>query len=752
MKNKIVYDGRTFAAADIKSGSIHLAASLLSQRLEANTLTVIVKSDDTTLTNFTRNTPLYYYHKDRLICITYVQTVDRIGPDKYKFYGTSAIGRLIEQPHTGGIYTGQTAEEIIADICGDIPFEIKTALTGVKLYGWLPYASPPGRSARDNLVQVLFAIGATVKTDLDGVLRIEGLWDGISGTAGRDKIYTGASADYDGVVTQVIVTEHQYFPGDEEKQLFEGTAQAGDVITFGEPMHSLTATGFSIQASGANWARVSAGTGTLTGKVYIHNTRQVSRDVRQAAAPNVKTVEDATLVSLVNSGAVAKRLADYCRCRERVDAAVVYGGELPGDRLAAYHPFDKTGVDGCLESADIALSGTLKAQEKLLVGYVPPQLEDVEYFDHREVITRSGEWTAPEGVTEGVAVLIGGAWGGWSGQRGGETESALPINYTVTSSITHVTHTYKGYFASKGGEGGPGGSGGSGGRILVVNFTVPASGKIPVTIGVGGAGGVYSAEASQPGSEGTPTTFGDFSSASGSPGDSGYVDTVTGEVFARSGPGGVTGGSGSGGPETAPDHWTIDPDLIFLAGSSVTGPDGHTWIPYRLPVRGSAEDWAAVEKVSADLDNLLHIEGCFGLSGGAAVGADGTKGGFPAMRIVGSTPMTGSGTAAIGGKGADAAAPAKSAGNRGDGGMGGHGGGGAGGSGQIYAVTKGTVGTVTTGGQTKSAGPGDGSSGAPGGDGVLILYYRTARHLGSGQLVTADRKFFFDRLGRIFVV
>lgn len=97
MKNKIVYDGRTFAAADIKSGSIHLAASLLSQRLEANTLTVIVKSDDTTLTNFTRNTPLYYYHKDRLICITYVQTVDRIGPDKYKFYGTSAIGRLIEQ-------------------------------------------------------------------------------------------------------------------------------------------------------------------------------------------------------------------------------------------------------------------------------------------------------------------------------------------------------------------------------------------------------------------------------------------------------------------------------------------------------------------------------------------------------------------------------------------------------------------------------------------------------------------------------
>ena len=145
----------------------------------------------------------------------------------------------------------------------------------------------------------------------------------------------------------VIVTEHQYVPWTEEKQLFEGTAQAGDVITFDEPMHGLVAQGFTIQASGANWARVSAGSGTLTGKTYIHNTRQVSKAVQAANTPNVKTVEDATLVSLANSTAVAQRLADYYRCRERVDSAVVYQGESPGDRLATYHPFDRTGVAAC---------------------------------------------------------------------------------------------------------------------------------------------------------------------------------------------------------------------------------------------------------------------------------------------------------------------------------------------------------------------------------------------------------------------
>lgn len=751
MKNKIVYDGRTFTAADIKSGGIHLAASLPSMQLEANTFTAIVKSDDTTLTQFTRNTPLEYYHKDRLICITYVQTVDRVGPNKYKFYGTSAIGRLIEQPHAGGIYTGQTAEEIITDICGPVPVIIKSSLKGIKLYGWLPYASPPKRSARDNLVQVLFSIGATVKTDLDGVIRIEGLWDGISGSAGRDRMYTGPSVDYDGAVTQVIVTEHQYIPGSEEKQLFEGTAQAGDIITFDEPMHSLTATGFSIQASGANWARLSAGTGTLTGKVYIHNTRQVARDVEEAAPPNVKTVEDATLVSLVNSGAVAKRLADYYKCRERVDAAVVHNGEIPGNRLATYHPFDKTGVTACLESADITISGTLKAQEKLLVGYVPPQLEDVEYLDHREVITQSGQWTAPEGVTEGVAVLIGGAWGGWSGLKGGNTESVKNISYS--SSGQFATYNYRGYFASQGGAGGAPGAGGSGGRILVANFTVPESGKISAQIGVGGAGGVYSPDASQPGTEGTPTTFGGLSSADGSPNAGGYVDTVTGEIFASTGPEGVAGGSGSGGPESPPAHWTINPDQIFQNGSTVTGPDGQTWTPDRLPVQGSYTDWRGTESVSSDNNNLLHIEGCFGLSGGAAVGANGVKGATPTtIRTVNGDPITGYGVAGVGGKGANAVAPNKEPGNRGTGGRGGHGGGGAGGSGQIHSIVKGSVGTVTLTGQMQSAGPGNGSDGAPGGDGVLILYYRTPHKLGSGHLVTRDKKFFFDRLGRIFVV
>ena len=57
--------------------------------------------------------------------------------------------------------------------------------------------------------QVLFAIGATIRTDLNGVLRIAALWDGISGNLGLDRMYQGPSVTNAAKVTQVIVTEHQ---------------------------------------------------------------------------------------------------------------------------------------------------------------------------------------------------------------------------------------------------------------------------------------------------------------------------------------------------------------------------------------------------------------------------------------------------------------------------------------------------------------------------------------------------------------
>ena len=288
-KNIIYYRGQTYDR--IRSGNCYLVTSLPFSELEANTLSIVLESDDTGLTDFRRGDPLVFQHGARQVGTFYVQDVQRIAPNQYEFNATSAIGILSEGKHYGGIYTGITVQELVTDICGTVPFIIKNSLQNVNLYGLLPIAT-----ARENLAQVLFAIGATVTTDLSGVLRIEGIWDGFSGATGPNRLCLGSKVAYSAKVTQVSVTEHQYLALGEETQLYEGTTEQGDMITFDEPMFDLVASGFTILESNANYARVSSGSGTLMGKPYTHNTRTVVRSVSEADRPNVKTVENATLM------------------------------------------------------------------------------------------------------------------------------------------------------------------------------------------------------------------------------------------------------------------------------------------------------------------------------------------------------------------------------------------------------------------------------------------------------------------------
>ena len=200
-------------------------------------------------------------------------------------------------------------------------------------------------------------------------------------------MYFEGSVETEKPISAVTVTEHQYVAGTDEKELFSGTSQQGDIITFSEPMHSLTATGFTILESGANYAKISSGSGTLKGKTYIHNTRLVTQTVTENAAENVKSVTDATLVSLVNSSAVAKRLADYYKCRETITNGIVSGQEKPGHVVSVYHPYDKQMVSACIVSLDTTMSSTLKSEMSALVGFLPPQPESSEYFDERVLLT-----------------------------------------------------------------------------------------------------------------------------------------------------------------------------------------------------------------------------------------------------------------------------------------------------------------------------------------------------------------------------
>lgn len=663
---------------------------------------VCTKTIGAQLSALPNNTPIIVYRSGEIKARFVSSGVSRIGPVTYQLTGRSPMGALTGMVHAGGIYTGQTVEEVVKEICGNIHSLIKSVYAGVKLYGWLPYADGKERSARDNLAQVLFAIGAYLRTDLNGVLRIEPLWDGTASLIDVDRSYTGGTVKYDSPISAVTVTEHQYVAGTEAKELFSGTAQNGDIITFSEPMHSLSATGFTILESGANYAKISAGTGALTGKVYIHNTRLITQPVTAGAVENVKSVTDATLVSLVNSYAVAKRLADYYRCRETITNDIVSGHEKPGHVVSVYHPYDKKMVSACIQSLDTTMSATLKSSMEALVGFTPAQPEQAEYFSERVLLTGSGTWTPPEGAEAVTAVLIGDGQDGTAGQNG---ESVVLTGQTIPN-------TCSGSFPSaSAGKGGKAGSPGSGGKILQITMDITP-------------GMSFSYATSQNGE----AVFGSHSSAEGSASPNGYYDDVTGKTYARQGAVGYDGGDGG-----APGK----------SGGSVAG------------YKGGYGFQAAEYSMKMTEDNIRYTQTFKhqGIGGpGAAMGTEvtwdpsrfsvGMPTFIPNISIVGNAP----GASAV--PGADGE-------NYGDGGGAGHGGGGAGGIGSCSISMSPTPPStqhqvLNFSGDLQHGG--SGSSGGKGKPGCIILFYGKKKTIKSGPLVQRGGGLFFDRLNKLFIV
>lgn len=744
--NTVKYKGELLAEDERIStdtpGVLGEYKELRADALEADTLDITVLSESGTIRSFKKNDKVEYFRSGSRVGVYYLQSVTRVGPKLYTLSALSAVGLLIVRPHRGGIYTGETVAEVVAEICGDIPVLIETVYRGIKLYGWLPIAS-----ARDSLVQVLFAIGAWLHTDENGTLRVQKLWNGTASIIGPGSVHAAnIQVKYLDPVSAVAVTEHQYIAGTEDVTLFEGTAQQGDVIEFDEPAHTLTAEGFAILESGANYAVLSAGTGKLTGKSYIHNRRVVTRTVTEGAAENVEEITDATLVSLVNSSAVAQRMAAYYACREQLTVDVNPAGEHAGHVVSLWNEWDKQQTLACIASRETKISGLLKSRTSALVGFLPPQPETTEYYDERVILTGSGEWTVPEGVTSYTRVLIDPGQGGKCGKPG-----SLP-----TSKITQESSSYDGQSGHKftkiargflakdlpPAPGGDPGEPGEGGKILIETImdAVPGT-KIAYSCGVGGEGAPYEEGSDAAGSYGTHTTMGGSSADSGSSNPNGYTDFITGDTFAAKGAAGTPGGDGVGYDSAGN---VVRPADIVVNGVSYTA--GQQGTPDAEDEFGESYNYGHFEARS---------KGAHG--GGPAYKANGNNGG-PGIppTITGSVNFI-SVRGGNQGVGATAMPPEKAAGY----GTGGTGGNGGGGNGQTawgtYAscvkrddaqATK----PVLAVEPSRSVGRGLGSAGGQGADGCILIYYRKLGQNRSGPLVQRGGGLLFDRLKRLLIV
>ena len=709
--NEIRYKGVSYATDDdikVPSGILYEVKALRSDSLEANSLTVTVFSNDKAIMGFAKNDKVEYFRDGRRVGVYYLQTVERVGSDAYTLSALSALGRLITMRHVGGIYTGQTVAEVVPQICGPVEVMIESVYASRQLYGYLPYSNPDtktgnGRSARDNLSQVLFAIGASLGTDENGVMRVEKLWDGVSATVTADQINEDScSTVYETPVSAVEITEHQWVKSQDTVTLFEGTAEDGTLVTFEDPAHSLTAEGFTITEQGDNYAILSAGTGTLTGKSYNHLTRIVRRTVTEGAEENVVPVSDATLVSLTNSVDVAKRMADYYRHRETIRVDVEPGTERAGRVVQIFHPWDKKMVQACVESRETVISGILNSQTSALVGFTPAQPESAEYFDERGELTGSGTWTPPEGTEAVTAVLIGDGQDGTAGQNG---EGVSLTGQTLTN-------TSSGSFPSaSAGKGGKAGAPGSGGKIFQITMDITP-------------GMSFSYATSQNGE----AVFGSHSSAEGSASPNGYYDDVTGKTYARQGAVGYDGGDGG-----APGK----------SGGSVAGyKGGYGYRPGEYTQRMTEGNIRYTQTFKHNGTGGPGASMGTEVTWGPSVFSVGLPTFIPNIRIKGSAD----GASAV--PGADGE-------NYGDGGGAGHGGGGAGGIGSC-SISMSPTPPSTQHQSINFSGAlqrgGSGSEGGKGKPGCIIIFYRKPKPVQSGALRTSDGRDLLDALDRRMIV
>jgi len=621
-------------------------------------------TDDTSAPVAVRNAPGYYYFNDNLVGKYYLQELRQIAEYEYAFTFYSAIKLLGQSKHKGGLYTGETAGEVIADIMGGVPYTVDEDVAEIQVYGYLPYDW-----RRLNLQKLLMAIGAAVRNAGDGSLRITSLSDTVVGTFGADRVFVGGTVIDKNPASAVQVTEHNFIPSEDEVVLYENTTYDTETIIFSEPYHDLDITNGTIIESGVNYCTFEgAGAVIITGKKYIHVTRLITvGEITGNEDEIVKSVTENTLINPFNATEVAERLYDFLTVAQSIRQEVIFGHERPGDVVKVYHPYTRQLVDATIKSMSITMGyNQLRAYTEFLVGYIPPSL--ISGFTNYTVLTGSGEWTVPEGVTKIRVIIVGAGSGGAGGKKGQKGPQITSDNY--------------------GGEGGEGGEGGAGGLILEINMIVAPSAHISYSCGSGGTGGNPDSQ----GTAGTNTIFGSYSSALGRQWPDGYTEPKTGMILGKSGNTGIKGGRGRSFFEDAEE------DIIEY--------DGMTYYPGQ---NGATEYRGG--------DNAGYAIG--GGGGGAAVGSNGANGTDGVWRWANRTGYYGDyrgywADHGNGGKGADATIDGEDGASYGCGGSGGHGGGGGGwAAGNLPHFDH--PGTPGQGG--------NGSKGGDGADGCVIVYY-----------------------------
>lgn len=371
-------------------GSFYNETSLLEDELSIDTMKIRVRSINTSypLHNFIYGSQVTFYKDDVLYGKYYLVSVERQTKNEYILNVQSSIGLLDDTMHYGGIYSGEYASAIIQDIIGGkIAYTEHNIFSKIKVYGWLPVAT-----RRENLKQLLFAVGGCVKKK-DGDVYFTTLTVDAPKAIPENKVFDTGKITYDSPASRIEVVEHQFSKVDSapSEEVYSGeiigssfitpkgySVSDAALVTWDKPYHSLTFSNCTLlnNEMGVNYAVVSSsGSATISGKPYIHSKMIVSRDKENYnGKEKVAKIENATLVTLANSNSVAEKVMAYYDSPCTLSGAIVMDGEKPLDNITMPNQFEEENT-GMIKSIEGTLGKQItKGELELRIGYNPPPI------------------------------------------------------------------------------------------------------------------------------------------------------------------------------------------------------------------------------------------------------------------------------------------------------------------------------------------------------------------------------------------
>ena len=737
--NEIGYNGKVYADQDVESAVAYCKSTIVDDELTYDTFEaevwdyayallmladsgpsvnmmnvsgrfMLARQSRNELTDFTYGAPVTWTHKGKIVLRQFLESVKRTGKYKYLLSCVSGVGLIAQSRHYGGLYSNVPFSTVLSDIIGGVfPYTVDADVASIAIFGWLPVDN-----RRANLRKLLTATGVVIKTNADGIIRFAAPSTSAPSAISDAEIQIGGSVDRPTPYQAVKITEHAFAktPNDILTTLLDGEAVGdniitpkgarvlGSIITFADPMHDLSITGSTILESGVNYAVLAPSMAcTLTGYKYSHTTRVVTAGSLTASEQATKRLDNCTLVNVFNADSVAQRWLEYFSGQKEISVNAVWNGEHPADAVAFSDPFDDAAT-GLIESQDVRMSAKVTADITVQAGRIPAITGNG--FSHVMIVETSGTITLPAEVSGKIRlVLISGGKGGSSGYAGNQVKYPAAEN---TSTGNH--YKTKTQLPGPPAEGGDPGDPGTGGRVFQITINASAGQHLAVVIGKGGKGGAFSAGENAAGEDGTDTTVGEYSSASGQVVPGGFLDPINNVLYGGTGRAGIKGGSGGGyldDQEVQPESLSVA-DVTYSGGSSIGLNSNVTH-----ESGGSASQYGKKKATAWG-----------GYGGGPAYGANGSDG------EAGQATTGGNFAVATGGKGGDGgnALPPAKAQTRGSGGTGGNGGGAPGSSGKAQVDNEfKTSPAPDFQANTNPGTPGKGSDGGEAADGVLLIYY-----------------------------